>query len=540
MRKRRIQSSWMVVTLALGLTAFGTGCSSDSTDNGTGPVSDPNTPELVGPADGTSTTLSSSTRFELEWSTVDSAFSYHVQVAGDAGFAASSVINDEEIEGTSYDLQLTRIRFGTTYYWRAASILSDGSESDFSSARSFTLNAPSVQNVEILSGEILTSTTLDASTTYLLRGGVFVGKDDARISVTLTIPAGTTILGEKATDGMLVIRRGSMINAEGTKDEPIVFTSDQSVGSRARGDWGGVIINGRATLNTGAEAYGEGDTGPYGGSNDADNSGTMRYTRIEFAGREISPDNELNGLALQGVGSGTTIDYLQVHMNDDDGIEFFGGSPTAKHIFITGCADDQFDWTDGFHGKGQFWVALQFSDAGNRGFEADNSADNNTATPYSNPTIYNFTVIGNGAPECDHGMLYREGTKVSAHNGIITGFLDGIRIQHDMTIANYEAGTLSVTNSIFYDNTTNWHDDATSEDAVTNAANLNDQADPGFSGDPQSVTTVAGIAPTTTGLAATKTPATPPSDGFFEAVDYIGGLDPSDNWLEGWTTLVQN
>jgi hypothetical protein len=331
-----------------------------------------------------------------------------------------------------------------------------------------------------------------------------------------------------------------MINAVGTKENPIVFTSDQSVGSRARGDWGGVIINGRATLNTGAEAFGEGDTGPYGGTNDADNSGTIMYTRIEFAGREISPDNELNGLALQGVGSGTTIDYLQVHMNDDDGIEFFGGDPTAKHVFITGCADDQFDWTDGFHGKGQFWVALQFSDAANRGFEADNSADNNIATPYSNPTIYNFTVIGNGAPECDHGMLYREGTKVTARNGIIYGFLDGIRIQHDVTIANYEAGTLSVQNCIFYNNTSNFHDDATSQDCVQNSANMNDQADPDFSGDPQSLTTVAGIVPTTTGLAATKTPATPPSDGFFDAVDYIGGVDPSDNWLEGWTTLVQN
>lgn len=539
MRKRRIQSSWMAIALALGVVAFGAGCSSDNNDS-TGPSTDPYTPELVGPADGVSQTLSADVRFELQWAAVDSATSYHVQVAGDNGFAASSIINDEEIEGTTYSLQLTRIRFGTTYYWRVASILSDGSESVPSDVRSFTLNAPPAGDYEVISGEILQDMTLDASKTYLLRGGVFVGKDDASISVTLTIPAGTKILGEKATDGMLVIRRGSMIDAEGTRENPIVMTSDQPVGSRARGDWGGVIINGQATLNTGSEAFGEGDTGPYGGVNDADNSGTIRYTRIEFAGREISPDNELNGLALQGVGSGTTLEYIQVHMNDDDGIEFFGGAPQAKHIFITGCADDQFDWTDGFHGKGQFWVALQFNDAGNRGFECDNSADNNIATPYSNPTIYNFTVISNSAPESDHGMLYREGTKGSIHNGIIYGFLDGVRIQHDQTIANYNDGSLTVTNSIFFDNTSNWHDDATSEDCVTNAANLNSQGDPGFSGDPQSMTSVSGLAPSATGLAATMTPASVPSDIFFDSVNYIGGIDPSDNWLEGWTTLEMN
>ena len=147
--------------------------------------------------------------------------------------------------------------------------------------------------------------------------------------------------------------------ADGTPDAPIIMSSDAAIGSRARGQWGGLIINGSAPTNQGV-TFGEGDTGAFGGNNPSDSSGTLRYVRLEFAGIEFSPDNELNGIAFQGVGSGTIVDHVQVHMNQDDGIEMFGGTVNLKYVLVTGARDDSFDWTDGWTGKGQFWVAQQY------------------------------------------------------------------------------------------------------------------------------------------------------------------------------------
>ncbi len=252
----------------------------------------------------------------------------------------------------------------------------------------------------VLSGVITEDLTLTADTDWLLRGGVFIGDDEN--PTTLTIEAGTTVYGETSTDGMLVIRRSSRIMAEGSADAPIVFTSSKEAGTRARGDWGGLIINGRAPVNSCGgdyegdycEAYGEGGTGWYGGADAGDSSGVLRYVRVEFAGTLISPENELNGIAFQGVGSGTEVDYVQVHMNADDGIEFFGGTAQVKHVLVTGVGDDMLDWTDGWQGKAQFVVLQQFADAGDNGIEADNNGDDNEASPRSNPTLSHITIIG--------------------------------------------------------------------------------------------------------------------------------------------------
>ena len=249
----------------------------------------------------------------------------------------------------------------------------------------------------ILSGTILDDTTLTAENLYLLRGGVFVGNDADE--TVLTIEPGTQIYGETSTDGMLVIRRHSKLIAEGTAEAPIVFTSSKSPGSRARGDWGGLILNGLAPINRCADvegdcqAFGEGGTGWYGGGDPADDSGSLKYVRVEFAGTLISPDNELNGIAFQGVGSGTTVDYVQVHMNDDDGVEFFGGTVNAKHVLVTGVGDDGIDWTDGWIGKLQYAVVQQFDDTSDNGIEADNQDLDNTALPRSSPTLSNVTLV---------------------------------------------------------------------------------------------------------------------------------------------------
>ena len=269
----------------------------------------------------------------------------------------------------------------------------------------------------ILQGTYIDDLTLTADKAYILRGGVFIGDDETE--TVLTIEPGTKIYGESATDGMLIIRRGSKIMAEGTADAPIVMTSSKNPGSRARGDWGGLIINGRAPINAcdddagteACEAYGEGATGWYGGNQADDNSGVLKYVRIEFAGTLVSPDNELNGIAFQGVGSNTVVDHVQVHMNADDGIEFFGGTVDVKHIVVTGVGDDSLDWTDGWAGSAQYVILHQHDDNGDNGIEADNNGENNDASPRSMPVLSNFTIIG--SPESDAsdlGILVREGT----------------------------------------------------------------------------------------------------------------------------------
>jgi hypothetical protein len=411
--------------------------------------------------------------------------------------------------------------------------------------------------LEILSGVYLDDMTLTNDKTYLLRGGVFIGdEDDQSKSTSLTIEPGTAIYGESATDGMLVITRGGQIFAQGTADNPIVMTSDLPVGQRARGQWGGLIICGWAPINTGDEAEGEGGTGLYGGTDPHDNSGIVTYVRVEFAGREITPDNELNGIALQGVGDATIIDYIQVHMNQDDGIEFFGGTINAKHVYITGCADDQFDWTDGWTGKGQFWVCQQYGDDADQGIEADNNADNNSAIPRSHPHIYNVTLVGDErtGPESDIGMLLREGTAAVIHNAIVMNFGDcGIDIDHEETFTNAWSGSglsgeLVVDHSIFWDNHEDWqtgetgdHDESqypfTTQEFIETYNTNNRFADPGLM-NPYSKTN-PNFSPAA-GSIALDGYAQPPNDGFFDQVNFVGGVGPSDNWIQGWTTAATN
>jgi hypothetical protein len=409
----------------------------------------------------------------------------------------------------------------------------------------------------ILEGEITENITLTNDNEYLLRGGVFIG-DDQNETI-LTIEPGTIIYGEGATNAMLVIRRGSKIIADGRRDAPIVFTSDQAEGEQDRADWGGLIINGRSTLNqAGGEGEGEGGTGRYGGGNNPDphdNSGILRYVRVEYAGREISPDNELNGIAFQAVGDGTIVDYIQVHMNKDDGVEFFGGTVNVKHVYLTGEADDCLDWTDGWTGKAQFIVAQQYGDEANNGFECDNNAENNDATPYSNPKIYNFTFIGDkgdSTHRSDIGMLIRQGTKGIWKNGIVMNFGDcGIDIDHAATFNNaWDAqnnrlnGSLVVDNCIVYDNR---------EVAQSGETGANDEAGYPFTSDRfirQLNSNNRFVDPMLTDAYTHDMPdyrpeenspalqnvAQVPDDGFFEDVDFIGAVGPDNDWLLGWTT----
>lgn len=391
------------------------------------------------------------------------------------------------------------------------------------------------RQVVVLEGRLTADKTLSAAYDYLLRGAVFVEG-----GATLTIEPGVKIFGEQATNGTLIIAQGSKIMAEGTASAPIVMSSDAFEGSRARGQWGGLIINGNAPTNQGV-TFGEGDTGAFGGNNAADSSGVLRYVRVEFAGIEFSPDNELNGIALQGVGSGTIIAHVQVHMNQDDGIEMFGGTVNLKYAFVTGARDDSFDWTDGWTGKAQFLVVQQYGDDADNGFEVDNSSKDNEATPRSAATIYNATLIGDPAgPESDNGMLIREGAAGTFANFIVTGFNKmGLDINNEATHAQAESGALVVKNSIFFKNGKGNFGDEKDDDGFDEAdwagSNDNHEKDPNlaapFNKSTPDFTPGAG--------AAAVAPAKPPADGFFEQVNFIGGVSPSNNWTTGWTTSAQ-
>ncbi|HJL17813.1 MAG TPA: hypothetical protein RMH99_19265 [Sandaracinaceae bacterium LLY-WYZ-13_1] len=271
--------------------------------------------------------------------------------------------------------------------------------------------------------------------TYLLQDQIFV-VDDA----TLTIDPGTTIYGDTLGDfsAALIVTRGARLIAEGTADAPIVFTSGNPEGARATGDWAGVALLGSATANDGEcvdgtdaacsggylqdrlEGIDPADVRAlYGGRDDASSCGSLRYVRIEFAGRELTPDNELNGLTLGGCGSGTTLSYVQVHRGKDDGIEFFGGTAPIDHAVISGASDDSLDFDEGWRGNGQFIVIHQYPGVGDRGIEADNFGSDESATPVTRPNLWNVTMVGTDNTRV---ALFREGVTGILGNFLISGF----------------------------------------------------------------------------------------------------------------------
>lgn len=298
----------------------------------------------------------------------------------------------------------------------------------------------------IITGNITSNTTwsyLDENgnvAEYTLAGGVHV-KD----GVTLTIEAGVTVKSDpNEAIAYLLIEQGGKIMANGTAAKPIIFTSGATI--PARGDWGGIIVCGKAPINKGNTATAEVGDVLYGGSDVTDNSGTLRYVRVEYTGNAINTEKEHNGFTFNGVGNGTTVEYLQAYMGGDDGFEFFGGTVNAAYLVSTGSKDDCFDYTYGWVGNGNYWYAEQATDEGDRGLEADNQGDANSATPFSDPTITNFTIVGRGVAAGTDGMKLREGTKGKFTNILIDGFKDGVDIQHQQTVTNTKDASLKLTN----------------------------------------------------------------------------------------------
>jgi hypothetical protein len=400
--------------------------------------------------------------------------------------------------------------------------------------------------VIVVTGEVTGAETWTNSNYYVLRGAVFV-----RDGATLTIQAGTRIIGESGSLGALVVDRGGRLNAIGTREQPIVFTSDQPIGSRGRGDWGGLIINGRAPVNlAGGVGTGEGDTGVYGGNEPSDNSGTLRYVRVEFSGVEFSPDNELNGIAFQGVGRGTTVDFIQAHMSRDDAVEFFGGTVDAKHVIPSNAADDAFDWTFGWSGRVQFVAITQRGDDADNGIEADNSEFNNSALPRSNPQLYNFTICGdpdrNEGGESTRAAIFRRGTAFTFRNFLITGFKTSgpqLETTNTATTGQVDNGTSQMGAGVIWGIPTPVHSSIAPYVTSGRFPNVVSNVDPGVSTtgcanhdapnfQPSSIATLAG---------GQLAPILPPNDGFFEVTTYIGAVAPApaDDWTKGWSSFPQ-
>ena len=281
-----------------------------------------------------------------------------------------------------------------------------------------------------LTGTINTTTTLTADKVWTLKGYVYV-TDGAK----LIIQPGTTIISDISEKGALCIERGAQIIAEGTATKPIVFTSGRPAGERTPGDWGGIVILGRAKTNRTSEPTIEGGIGrPFGGTNDLDNSGVLKYVRIEYAGIASMPNSEINALTLGGVGSGTIIDNVQTIYANDDAFEFFGGTVNARNLYAFATADDDFDFDFGYTGTITNGVAKrdpQFvdnGDAGN-GIECDNDGTGSTATPYTHPKLFNMILVGPNTSTAlaNHnlGLRFRRATQFTMKNSVIWGWMKG-------------------------------------------------------------------------------------------------------------------
>ncbi len=400
--------------------------------------------------------------------------------------------------------------------------------------------------------------------TYIGNGDEADGDAANDKKFTLNIEPGTLIIGSEKE--ALVITRGSMVNARGTKEDPIVMTSERQLdnwlaggdGTSGRGEWAGFALMGYAKTNecgTPCDVEAEGNIGAYGGSNDADNSGTVEYVVIRHAGNDIDGQgNELNGFTLFGVGSGTTLNHIQVHKGLDDGIEHFGSTDFMHHIVLTDNADDSFDWGQGYTGGVQFMVVKQAADDADRGIEADNDKGNPNATPISMPTLANMTLIGlPGGDASADGILLRRGTGARIYNSIITGFADAcIDIDETATMDRAYAngsytGDLMIANS-FVDCATNFESgdqDLNGDGSKDTFADVGRKmvadwfAESGSNNNATATVDLSGYGLPQGSFAtmAQGLPFTAP-DNRFVNTNYAGAFDPaaaSPNWTEGWT-----
>jgi len=337
--------------------------------------------------------------------------------------------------------------------------------------------------------EITEDTRLSLPCTYVLARQVYV------IGATLFVDAGVQVGGDNGS--ALIVTTSGMIDAQGTADEPIVFTSSRAEGSRLTGDWGGVVLLGRARLAWGnaacdgtegecvanIEGLPDSETrGRFGGDDDTHNCGTMRYVLIQYAGFRFGMDNELNALTVGACGDQTTLEYIQVHRGLDDGFEFFGGTSDLKFGLCTGTGDDCFDTDQGYTGTIMNFIGHHFAGSSDdpRGVESDNFSSNNDVEPRSNPVMMYGTIVANTDSTTQQGIVNRRGT-YAVIDGVVVGYYGSAG--YDMRDSAWETGwtgvdgPLVVKNSCFTSNNPNWPPVGTDCGTMDASGDCNDPED---------------------------------------------------------------
>ena len=305
-------------------------------------------------------------------------------------------------------------------------------------------NGNEIENGTTLKGTITSDVTLTAGSTYKL-SGEYIVEDGA----TLNIEAGVKIISiyDDIVDYILV-KQGGKINAVGTSSAPIVMTSEKE----EPGAWGGIHICGKAHTNAeGGKGSSEIGGATYGGNDDADNSGTLKYVRVEYSGYAFDSEHEANGITFYGVGNGTTVEYCQAYKGSDDGFEFFGGSVNVSNLVSVSCSDDSFDWTEGWNGTATNLVAYQEAEE-TLGYdcdcliEADNNENNYAATPVAHPVLKNLILVGNNSAAGNRGIRLRRGTQVEIDGAKVCGKKNAVTLESEETANALLAGTSKLAN----------------------------------------------------------------------------------------------
>lgn len=433
---------------------------------------------------------------------------------------------------------------------------------------------PTCTVVPVPAGNIAANTSWTNNNCYRLDGIVRVNG-----GALLSIQAGTTVMGNSTSNpSALFIERDGMIDAQGTRAQPIIFTCDLPDASKTKGCWGGLWIAGWASINesngTTAPAFGtrnptggqnqsqgEGNGPLYGGGNDDDNSGTVRYAVIEYGGFLLSANNELNSLTLGGVGRGTTLEYLNMRNGLDDGVEFFGGTVNMRYLVIDGNSDDGFDATQGWNGSAQFVIVQHNPVDGDKGIEWDNAqaggAAGNNLLPRTTGTLYNFTFVGQPSPHADPATgdggnasndtwHIRKGSRPTIRNSIIAGWGRIFRLDDAETCVSDASGTLTLQNNIivdygFLENSNAVPAGCSSESVILNAAGANNTIQQGTLATAVMFSPFHAVIPDfrlSGSLGSSGAVAPPVGNTFITSTTYLGAVNPlpgGDAWFAGWT-----
>ena len=398
---------------------------------------------------------------------------------------------------------------------------------------------------------------------------------------TLRLEPGTVVKGDTgdgADASALVVARGGTIQAKGTAQKPIIFTSikddvttTDDLPDDFRGGWGGVIILGRAPINTAAGLHDIEGVPPdafrnvYGGDDPDDSSGTLRYVSIRHGGTILKEDEEINGLTLGGVGRGTTIEYVEVFNNQDDGFEWFGGTVDATHLVSAFATDDSYDIDQGYQGRGQFWLAVQNS------FYADHAGEHDGgetdyggegSKPWSTPQIYNATYIGSGLSGTGGAALnLRDNFAGAYYNSVFADFPGALVRIEDVpgtetgdSRARFEEGALRLAGNVFGKMAGSF---VTGQGVAMSGLVVNDGAFGAQIADKLSANNtlmsrapvqtirrssrgfLRRLDPRPTDEALSGTGVTTPKSDFFEDVDYVGAFGSDENWARSWTYIGQ-